>query len=81
MFMINASYMILDLPLEQISIELIQSKYPPILKELFNNGPTEAFFLIKCWANVNFEIGNEHNTLFAVDSFYESTDRFDINGC
>uniref|UniRef100_A0A915M8Q8 TEA domain-containing protein n=1 Tax=Meloidogyne javanica TaxID=6303 RepID=A0A915M8Q8_MELJA len=68
-----------ETPFERISLELIQSKYPPILQELFKRGPSDAFFLAKCWANMNFEINDEQNALFAVDSYYESNfGRFDI---
>jgi transcriptional enhancer factor len=73
-------FFFLDTPLEKISFDLVQSKYPPILQELFKKGPTDAFFLAKCWANMNFEIGDEQNTLFAVDSYYESAEKFDITG-
>ena len=61
-------------------MELINDKDPPLLQELFKKGPTDAFFVAKCWANMNFEIGNEQNSLFAVDSFYESAEKFDISG-
>lgn len=61
-------------------MELINDKYPPFLQELFKKGPADAFFVAKCWANMNFEIGNEQNSLFAVDSFYDSARKFDISG-
>ena len=68
-------------PLEKISIdtELVRTKYPAILQDLFKKGPAEAFFLAKCWANMNFEDEeDEQNSLFAVDSYYESAEKFDI---
>uniref|UniRef100_A0A183BP56 TEA domain-containing protein n=1 Tax=Globodera pallida TaxID=36090 RepID=A0A183BP56_GLOPA len=67
-----------DAPLERIGLECVQSKYPELLQELFKKGPTDAFFLVKCWANMHFNFGDQHNSLFAVDSFYESSDKFDI---
>uniref|UniRef100_A0A914HKP9 TEA domain-containing protein n=1 Tax=Globodera rostochiensis TaxID=31243 RepID=A0A914HKP9_GLORO len=67
-----------DAPLERIGLECVQSKYPELLQELFKKGPTDAFFLVKCWANMHFNFGDQHSSLFAVDSFYESSDKFDI---
>uniref|UniRef100_A0A915ENV8 TEA domain-containing protein n=1 Tax=Ditylenchus dipsaci TaxID=166011 RepID=A0A915ENV8_9BILA len=68
-----------DEPLEIIKLEEIQSKYPPILQELFKAGPSDAFFLVKCWANVSFDVTDEQKARFAVDSFYDSSVNCDIS--
>uniref|UniRef100_A0A915MB20 TEA domain-containing protein n=1 Tax=Meloidogyne javanica TaxID=6303 RepID=A0A915MB20_MELJA len=47
-----------ETPFERISLELIQSKYPPILQELFKRGPSDAFFLAKFSTKV-CSFGNE----------------------
>lgn len=73
-------YYFLDAPLERIGLDCVQSKYPNLLQELFVRGPADAFFLVKCWANMRFNFGDQQNSLFAVDSFYESSDKFDIIG-
>ena len=70
---------IADEPIENVGFDAIRDKYPPILEELFKQGPSDAFFLIKCWANVDFEIGNFESMSFAVDSFYDSKYNFDIS--
>jgi transcriptional enhancer factor len=53
------------------------------MEKLFIEGPTDAFFLVKCWANLSFDIDpagiDESNILYAVDSFYESPHNFDIS--
>ncbi|KAI6180658.1 TEA domain-containing protein [Aphelenchoides besseyi] len=67
-------------PLETIHFSEIKEKFPDDLEELFRTGPTDAFFLVKCWANVAFNIDEvDQSALFAVDSFYDSPHNFDIS--
>jgi transcriptional enhancer factor len=70
---------IADEPLEDIAFDAIRDKYPSVLEELMKNGPADGFFLVKCWSNVDFEIGNLESMSYAVDSFYESKYNFDIS--
>jgi transcriptional enhancer factor len=70
---------IADEPLEDIAFDAIRDKYPTILEDLMKNGPADGFFLVKCWSNVDFEIGNLESMSYAVDSFYESKYNFDIS--
>jgi len=66
-------------PVEKLDFELIRHKYPPILEELIKNGPSDAFFVVKCWANVDFKSGDPASMAYAVDSFYDSKHNFDIS--
>ncbi|CAI4232881.1 unnamed protein product [Auanema sp. JU1783] len=66
-----------DGELVKLSMSSIADKYPPLLRELYEKGPKDAFFLAKCWANVQFTIGDKYS--FAVDSNYKSLNRFDIS--
>ncbi|KAI1726977.1 TEA/ATTS domain family domain-containing protein [Ditylenchus destructor] len=68
-----------DDPLETIKLEVIQNQYPEVLQHLFQAGPSDAFFVVKCWANVSFGTSNEQMSLYAVDSFYDSNMNFDIS--
>lgn len=67
---------------QNIRFDSIRSKFPELLDDLFRQGPSDAFFLVKCWANVSFDVdsvGNDSNALYAVDSFYDSPHNFDIS--
>jgi transcriptional enhancer factor len=68
-----------DEPLEDVAFDAIRDKYPHILEDLMKNGPSDGFFLVKCWGNVDFEIGNLESMSYAVDSFYDSKYNFDIS--
>uniref|UniRef100_A0A914YL81 YAP binding domain-containing protein n=1 Tax=Panagrolaimus superbus TaxID=310955 RepID=A0A914YL81_9BILA len=68
-----------DEPLEDVAFDAIRDKYPQILEDLMKNGPSDGFFLVKCWGNVDFEIGNLESMSYAVDSFYDSKYNFDIS--
>ncbi|VDK43553.1 unnamed protein product [Gongylonema pulchrum] len=68
-----------DEPLEvTFKLDDIAEKYPPVLGELFTTGPRDGFFLVKCWANIEFSLPDDNSALYAVDSFYESNQQFDI---
>lgn len=64
---------------QTFKLEDIVDKYPSVLVELFAQGPRDGFFLIKCWANVEFNLPDDRLALYAVDSFYESHRQFDIS--
>lgn len=64
--------------MQTFKLEDIAEKYPPVLGELFATGPRDGFFLVKCWANIEFTLPDDNSALYAVDSFYESNQRFDI---
>ena len=51
-----------DPMLEPIDVRQIQDKFPEKkggLKELFERGPQDAFFLVKFWADLNTNIADE----------------------
>ncbi|KAH0521262.1 Transcriptional enhancer factor TEF-3 [Microtus ochrogaster] len=67
--------------LEAVDIRQIYDKFPEKkggLKELFERGPSNAFFLVKFWADLNTNIDDEGSTFYGVSSQYESLDNMII---
>ncbi|KAI1883373.1 hypothetical protein AGOR_G00230750 [Albula goreensis] len=67
--------------LEAVDVRQIYDKFPEKkggLKELFENGPPNAFFLVKFWADLSTNIQDDSNTFYGVSSQYESADNMII---
>jgi len=67
--------------LEPVDVRQIQDKFPEKsggLKELFDKGPQDAFFLVKFWADLNTNISHEDNTFYGVTTTYESNENMTI---
>ncbi|XP_067123512.1 transcriptional enhancer factor TEF-1 isoform X1 [Centruroides vittatus] len=70
-----------DPPLEAVDIRQIYDKFPEKkggLKELYDKGPQNAFFLVKFWADLNTNIQDETGAFYGVTSQYESNDNMTI---
>ncbi|GFS62426.1 transcriptional enhancer factor TEF-1 [Trichonephila inaurata madagascariensis] len=67
--------------LEAVDIRQIYDKFPEKkggLKELYDKGPQNAFFLIKFWADLNTNIQDEPGAFYGVTSQYESNENMTI---
>ncbi|XP_055925084.1 transcriptional enhancer factor TEF-1-like isoform X5 [Argiope bruennichi] len=67
--------------LEAVDIRQIYDKFPEKkggLKELYDKGPQNAFFLIKFWADLNTNIQDEAGAFYGVTSQYESNENMTI---
>ncbi len=67
--------------LQPIDVRQIQDKYPQKkggLKELYEKGPQEAFFLVKFWADLNTNISDEAGSFYGVSATYESQENMTI---
>uniref|UniRef100_A0A8C4WUP5 TEA domain transcription factor 2 n=1 Tax=Eptatretus burgeri TaxID=7764 RepID=A0A8C4WUP5_EPTBU len=76
---VNSAYS--DPMLEAVDIRQIYDKFPEKkggLKELYDKGPHEAFFLVKFWADLNTNIQEEAGAFYGVTSQYESPDNMTI---
>ncbi|KAL9879491.1 protein scalloped isoform X2 [Glossina fuscipes] len=64
--------------LETVDIRQIFDKFPEKsggLKDLYEKGPQNAFYLVKCWADLNTEIsGSDTGDFYGVTSQYESNE-------
>ncbi len=55
--------------LQPIDVRQIQDKFPEKkggLKELYEKGPSDAFFLVKFWADLNTNISDDANAFYGV---------------
>jgi len=67
--------------LENVDIRQIYDKFPEKkggLKELYDKGPQNAFFLVKFWADLNTNIQDEAGAFYGVTSQYESNENMTI---
>ncbi|KAJ1165918.1 hypothetical protein NDU88_006335 [Pleurodeles waltl] len=67
--------------LEAVDIKQIYDKFPEKkggLKELYDKGPANAFFLVKFWADLNTNIQEEGRSFYGVSSQYESPENMII---
>lgn len=67
--------------LEAVDIRQIYDKFPEKkggLKELYDKGPQNAFFLVKFWADLNTNIQDDTGAFYGVTSQYESNDNMTI---
>jgi len=69
-----------DPQLEPVDVRQIQDKFPEKkegLKELYDKGPQDGFFLVKFWADLNTNVGDD-GSFYGVTSTYESTENMTI---
>jgi len=67
--------------LESVDVRQIYDKFPEKkggLKELYDKGPQNAFFLVKFWADLNSNIHDEVGAFYGVTSQYESSENMTI---
>uniref|UniRef100_A0A8B9GXU0 TEA domain transcription factor 4 n=1 Tax=Astyanax mexicanus TaxID=7994 RepID=A0A8B9GXU0_ASTMX len=67
--------------LEAVDIRQIYDKFPEKkggLKELFEKGPANAFFLVKFWADLSVNLQDDSSFFYGVSSQYESSDNMII---
>ncbi|CAG2169944.1 unnamed protein product [Oppiella nova] len=67
--------------LESVDIRQIYDKFPEKkggLKELYDKGPQNAFFLVKFWADLNTSLLDESGAFYGVTSHYESNENMTI---
>uniref|UniRef100_A0A3Q1GCQ2 TEA domain transcription factor 4 n=1 Tax=Acanthochromis polyacanthus TaxID=80966 RepID=A0A3Q1GCQ2_9TELE len=75
----NPSYS--DPYLESVDIRQIYDKFPEKkggLKELFDKGPHNAFFLVKFWADLSINLQDDSSFFYGVSSQYESSENMII---
>lgn len=70
---ITDCYLLLDrfLLSQSVDVRQIYDKFPEKkggLKELYDKGPQNAFFLVKFWADLNSNIHDEAGAFYAVTS-------------
>ncbi|MGH0139071.1 UNVERIFIED_CONTAM: hypothetical protein FKN15_068552 [Acipenser sinensis] len=67
--------------LEAVDIRQIYDKFPEKkggLKDLFEKGPVNAFFLVKFWADLNTNMQDDSGSFYGVSSQYDSSENMII---
>uniref|UniRef100_A0A8C1EVJ3 TEA domain-containing protein n=1 Tax=Cyprinus carpio carpio TaxID=630221 RepID=A0A8C1EVJ3_CYPCA len=67
--------------LEAVDVRQIYDKFPEKkggLKELFEKGPANAFFLVKFWADLSINLQDDSSFFYGVSSQYESLENMII---
>lgn len=67
--------------LEPVDIRQIQDKFPEKsggLREMYDKGPRDAFFLVKFWADLNSNLLEDPTAFFGVNTTYESSENMAI---
>uniref|UniRef100_A0AAQ4Q7X6 TEA domain-containing protein n=1 Tax=Gasterosteus aculeatus aculeatus TaxID=481459 RepID=A0AAQ4Q7X6_GASAC len=75
----NPSYS--DAYLESVDVRQIYDKFPEKkggLKDLFDKGPHNAFFLVKFWADLSINLQDDSSFFYGVSSQYESSENMII---
>ncbi|KAJ8031378.1 Transcriptional enhancer factor TEF-1 [Holothuria leucospilota] len=68
--------------LQAIDVRQIYDKFPEKkggLKDLYDKGPPEAFFLVKFWADLNTTLSEDQSAFYGVSSHYESPENMTIS--
>lgn len=80
---IGPSTSFVDPNMEAVDVRHIADKFPEKnggLKDLFEKGPQDRFFLVKFWADINTPLLDDiDNSFFGVTSQYESSDNMTIS--
>ena len=63
-----------------MDVRQIQGKFPGKggLRELYEKGPAEAFFLVKCWADINTNLLDVNHAFYGVTTTYASSEPMTI---
>ena len=67
--------------IEAIYIRQIYDKFPEKkggLKEMFEKGPAQLFFLVKFWADLNTNIPEDAGAFYGVSSTFESSENMTV---
>ncbi|XP_061085230.1 transcriptional enhancer factor TEF-3-like isoform X1 [Conger conger] len=70
--------------LEAVEARQIYDKFPEKrggLKELFEKGPADAFFLVKFWADLGTSLQDVGSEFYGMSSLYESSESMTITSC
>eukprot|EP00731_Ephydatia_muelleri_P029742 Em0021g265a len=79
---ITPSTSFVDPTMEAVDIRHIADKFPEKnggLKDLFEKGPQDRFFLIKFWADINTTLLDDTTAFYGVTSQYESSENMTIS--